>query len=451
VVLVNKIHALMKLDLVKRLMRGVGANGYSQLVTLFIQLAAVPVLITYWGVEQYGIWIALSALPSYLASSNLGVANAAASEMTVLTANKLRNKENRILKVYHTACALTLIMFFIVLIVSAVALYYFPGSSFIFNDVMDVTVLKTTLMLLVLYTLITLFGGLWDAVFRSTGRYAQGTVLLHTIRLVEQVALLLSVVLFSTDMIITALVLVCVRALGTLITSVFLYKKIPSIPFGIKEANLETFRYLLPASLGFMAMPIGYALFMQGMILVAASFSGVFVVVFSTTRTLTSLGRQIVSMITHATWPELSRAFGEGDSTLAKKIFITGSVISLCLLFIYFVMLAILGDSIFRVWTGGEVMFNYALFYILAFSAVFGALWNQAFTLLASINKHMMFSFIFVLAGLILVVACYLMQQGNSYSELDIMLLLPVAELLLVIIAYYLVYKLMGSKGVSYE
>jgi O-antigen/teichoic acid export membrane protein len=121
------------------------------------------------------------------------------------------------------------------------------------------------------------------------------------------------VTLFEADIFIAAASLVASRIIGTLLVSGYLARVIPQLPFGLQYANLKTFKHLLPASLGFMAMPIGYAFFIQGMVLIAASYSASYAAVFSTTRTLTSLGRQVVSMVAHASWPELSRAFGENN------------------------------------------------------------------------------------------------------------------------------------------
>jgi O-antigen/teichoic acid export membrane protein len=436
-----KARYFFKTDLFGRLVRGIGANAYSQLVTLFIQLASVPLLISYWGVEHYGIWIALSALPAYLASSNLGIANAAASEMTILNAKNVTSDNVEVTNVYHTACVLTLIMSFVVFALALAVVYSYPPENFMFGDIMPVTLLKSTLLILILYTLVTLYGGLWDAAFRSTGRYAQGTMFLHSIRLLEQVALLLSVVFFNTDIFYAATVILICRILGTLFVALYLAISKPKIPFGLKQANLKTLRRLLPASVGFMAMPIGYAFFIQGMIIVVASFSATFVAVFATTRTLTSLGRQLVSMVAHASWPELSRAYGEGDKKLVKKLFLGSITLTSLLLFLYFLFLGFLGQNIFEIWTNGEIDFDYSIFIILSLAAIAGSIWNQCYILLASINKHAKFALAFVFIGFSLLATCYLMK-GFGFDVIYILAALPIAEMLLVGIAIYYVSKL---------
>ena len=69
-----------------RLFSGVGANAYSQAVTLLIQFGSVPLLLSAWGAQTFGLWLVISALASYLALADFGFSTAAANEMMLATA-----------------------------------------------------------------------------------------------------------------------------------------------------------------------------------------------------------------------------------------------------------------------------------------------------------------------------------------------------------------------------
>ena len=69
-----------------RLFRGVGANAYSQAVSFSIQFGSVPLLLSAWGAHTFGLWLVISAIPSYLALSDFGFSAAASNDMTLAAA-----------------------------------------------------------------------------------------------------------------------------------------------------------------------------------------------------------------------------------------------------------------------------------------------------------------------------------------------------------------------------
>ncbi len=47
----------------RRILHGLGANAYGQLVVIIIQLAGVPILLHAWGAQLYGDWLILAGHP----------------------------------------------------------------------------------------------------------------------------------------------------------------------------------------------------------------------------------------------------------------------------------------------------------------------------------------------------------------------------------------------------
>lgn len=71
---------------VKRVVKGLGANGYGQLVSVVVQLVGVPVLLYAWGPQLYGEWLILFAIPTYLSIADLGFSQSVANDMTARVA-----------------------------------------------------------------------------------------------------------------------------------------------------------------------------------------------------------------------------------------------------------------------------------------------------------------------------------------------------------------------------
>jgi hypothetical protein len=50
-----------------RVVRNLGAGAASYAVTIIVQLASVPIFVTFWGTERYAEWLLLMGIPIYFA------------------------------------------------------------------------------------------------------------------------------------------------------------------------------------------------------------------------------------------------------------------------------------------------------------------------------------------------------------------------------------------------
>src|SRR5258708_39598444 len=69
-----------------RLIRGFGATALGPVVTAIVQIVSVPVFLHFWGGKLYGEWLIISAIPIYLALSDVGFATVACNDMTMRVA-----------------------------------------------------------------------------------------------------------------------------------------------------------------------------------------------------------------------------------------------------------------------------------------------------------------------------------------------------------------------------
>jgi hypothetical protein len=90
-------------NVLRRIRNGLGANLYSQIATVIVQLVGAPILLHAWGAQLYGEWLVLSAIPAYLSMSDLGFSQSAGYDMTALVA---RNDRAGALAVFQSLGAL---------------------------------------------------------------------------------------------------------------------------------------------------------------------------------------------------------------------------------------------------------------------------------------------------------------------------------------------------------
>ncbi len=69
-----------------RIAKGTVAQGFSQVARIVMRFIEVPLLLHFWGAQMYGEWLILTAIPVYLAMTDIGFTNVARRDMAMLIA-----------------------------------------------------------------------------------------------------------------------------------------------------------------------------------------------------------------------------------------------------------------------------------------------------------------------------------------------------------------------------
>ena len=379
-----------------KLLRNLGANAYGQGITILIQLASVPLYLHYWGVALYGEWLILSAIPAYLALSDIGFASVAANDMTMRVAHGDRRGA---LEVYQS------IWLFIsgvsVLVGSALAfvIYCVPvAAQFSITHISEAQT-RQLLIVLMLYVLVGLQGGVLNAAFRAAGRYAYGTLLGNTVRLAEWAVSMVGLLLGGGVLAIAMLTL-AIRLLGLLLMWLVLRKQERWLHLGTGAASVQQVRSLLKPAAAFMAFPLGLALSLQGMVLIIGMTLGAAaVVVFTAYRTLTRLLVQVITMLNQAVWPEISAAYGAKQLDLVRQLHRKGSSVTFWIALAAVGVLGVVGEWFVGLWTHNAFAQNHVLFALLLATTFLNVLWQTSWVVLMATNQHQKITFAFIVSA----------------------------------------------------
>jgi len=179
------------------------------------------------------------------------------------------------------------------------------------------------------------------------------------------------------------------RTVATIAYGAWLCRLSPWIKFGIRYSRLRTIRRMIAPAFGFMALPLGYALNFQGLVIViGATLGPVAVVSFSTLRTFTRLNTQLIGVVKNALWPELSRAFGAGQIALARQLHRHACQVALALSIGGGAVLWVVGPFIYRLWIRHGVAFDATCFHVLLLVIVTNSFWDTSSVIPMSINAH---------------------------------------------------------------
>ena len=387
---------MIKNDLKLKLFRNLGANFYGQLITIAIQLISVPLFLHYWGVTLYGEWLILSAIPAYLSLSDIGFASVAANDMTIRVA---RDDKNGALEVYQSIWIFISAVSFLVGCLLALIFYSIPVNSLFSISHISLEQTQRLLVVLMLYVLVGLQGGVLSAAFRCVGSYAYATLLNNTIRLTEW-ALSMVALAFGGGVLVVAIVTLLIRLLGLIVMWVVLYKQESWLRLGYAQASILRIRELMKPAVAFMAFPLGLALSLQGMVLVIGMTLGsAAVVIFTAYRTLTRLLVQIITMLNQAIWPEISSAYGAGKIELVKHLHHKVSSVTFWIALLAVITLGLIGEWMIGIWTRHAFEQNHTLLVLMLATVFLNVLWQTSWVVLMATNQHQKITLAFIVTS----------------------------------------------------
>jgi O-antigen/teichoic acid export membrane protein len=415
----------------QRLLNGLLAGFFGQMVSVAIQLVSLPVFLHYWGSQRYGEWLLLSAIPAYLALSDIGFSSVASNQMTMDVAAGRRAEALRSL---HSTLGIILLASGAV-IAASISLSFLPVERYLHLAITPHREVGITLVLMSLQVALGFLSGLISAGYRCEGGYARATVAINLLRFAEFLA---SVVVLACGSGVVALagIVTAVRLLGTLWMRLDLRQRAAWITFNLKSASLATVRSLTSPALAFATWPLAVALQQQGLVLMIGAILGPpVVVIWTACRTVARALFQASGVLNGALWPELSRTVGEGDLALSCRLHRLAVGVSLWGMGLLSVLLFCARDLIFRIWSHGSLAISAPLFALTLCQTIINLLWGTSSVVAASVNRHQRNTLAYVsLVALGLVVAFPLIRQfgleGATASVLLVDLcMLPVATM----------------------
>jgi O-antigen/teichoic acid export membrane protein len=344
----------------------------------------VPVFLAAWGVPTYGEWLVLSAIPTYLALSDLSFSVVAGNSMVMLVAQGRRD-EAIILgrRLWSIVTATTGVA-----VIAAMAIAVAFGGALGSGAAIPASEVRIVLVALFLGVAVSNQYGVLDAWYRADGRYPLSAALRQLGRLLE-FGFLMGAVILGAQPGLAAIAFLAGSVAGFGVSWVALRLAVPWSTFRPELPHWQTIRELVAPGLAYMAFPIGTALSLQGFVLVVGAMLGApAVVLFSTTRTVTRVVTQAISTVGNSVWPELSRSVGANHIAEARTIVRRSVQLTLVLSVASVTALALLGPTLIRIWTHGSVDPPAGLLGLLLLVVLCNSIWYSLSIVLPATNQH---------------------------------------------------------------
>jgi len=388
-----------------RIRRGIAANIFGQVVSIAIQLAMLPVLLANWGVAVFGVWTLISVVPAYLGMADLGFTTAATSKMAMAIG---RGDEAGARRTFQGVLVLNLALTVVGILTAAALLYVWSADALTFGHVVDGVTIKYALLFFVIATFFSLG---WNAVagtLKADGQYALATVYSDSIRLMDCLASLIVAGLFHGDIAQVAASMMIVRVLAALIGMVMVRRRVSWVRYGLKGVDLGELKSLARPALAVLAIPIGYSLSLQGMILVVGALIDVrAVALYSATRTVGRLSSQAVALANHASMPELARAAGANDWVRAGRLIWLNILAAAIVAVLFLAGVNLIGPQLIHLWSGGHLEPGRMLLLLISAACAIQAMSNASGNMLIALNSHDRYAYVFLAMAILAVGAAF--------------------------------------------
>lgn len=380
-----------------RITKGIIASFYGQGVTLLFQFISVPLFISNWGVNEYGQWLTIFAIPMTLSMLDFGFFSVIGNKIS----NAIQNKDNKL------ACNIINSVFSLIAIVYGVMLITLIMASGLYNINYNFPIL----FCLVSYSTLILFANFYVSIFRANREYHIGSFLINTARLIECV-FVLAALLFTPTMLEVSLVYLISRIITSLF--IFCYFRIRNSWYKLESCQLKYIsRKDLNDSLDYALMPIAFILNNQGSIFLLNAIAGnAQVAIFVTARTYFRLTNNIVTAITNSSWQEINYTANEGNRSKLAEIMRLLNRFTYIISISSSTVLMILFEYILGIWTRGEINYNFHYSALIMLSTLVFSLWQPYHVFLSAIGDYRNHTKVYFILQVLLITLSYFSGFG---------------------------------------
>ncbi|MBC8053463.1 MAG: lipopolysaccharide biosynthesis protein [Sphingobacteriaceae bacterium] len=419
----GKLNAVsLKLSLLLNTGAGVWNRGSGAL----IRLVQVPLLLSALGVNDYGRWLVLSTLPSWLMLASFGFGSVAANEMSMsVAAGDIKSANN----VFSSTISLVLAIGFIGSIAAAVISPFIKWESFLNfpPDRHDEIALAVTFMAIAVFVSFlseTLLGR-----YRAAKKAHLAVFIISFGPWLDLLGIIVALK-YSHRFDCLGFAMLASTTLFFLVYLFFSWRVMPQISFSLKKIEPHRFKYLFKKGAAFQAFPLGNALLFQGNLLVVQAMLGpAAVAIFGTARTLVRTVNQVMEVINQAIWPELSHLFGSGDLKKAAKLHRGAVGISILLSLLGVISLAVIGRTLYGLWVGKSIELSQELLVMFLLPIPLNALWFTSSVVHMASNQYEGLAVRYLIAAALAGIACAILSyffgiEGAALSTMVVDILL---------------------------
>lgn len=350
-----------------------------------VRLLRIPLLLTALGPEDYGLWLVLASLSSWLAIPYTGIASVAGGSMAMSVAGDDIPSARR---VYSDLVVLKSGTFLLLATLAGVCTAILPLHEWLGIPVGRSGESMAALLILCLGVLTGGVAEVFGARLRASGQSHIPAIWQGATAWIELGLLMLALRFTSRFDILAAAAL---ASSISYMAALFLFSRrsLHEVRFDPSCVTLEGMKSIFRKGLYFQAFPLGQTLLLQGQILVVQWLLGpAAVAVYATARTLVRVISQTLEMVNHSVWPEMSILFGRRDLSGVAVLHRSSVLFSLALSVAASFLFLLMGPELYAFASGNMLSVDRPLLACFLLPISFNALWYTSSMVQLSCNRH---------------------------------------------------------------
>jgi len=442
----NYILKFLKEDLnkvqIKRLIKNFISDISLNIIGIITQLIFPPLMIMIYGLEGFGIWIFLTAIPSSLTIINLNINAAANTQMSIFY-----NKKNKkgMCETYTNSVFTSLFIIFILIIISLLLINFYDFDLNIF-DKLDTYNLKIILIYIFTSLYINLIADVLRIGLTYKGKLYQDTYIESFFLFFSKFLIIIFSLVFESFLL--AAIALFLGSVFRIITYYYYFLKHNkgTIMFSSKLFSLKQSKKLLKLSFPYYLWSVNH--FVKNsfqIIIIGLYFNANIVGLITTFKTLFYfLPIKITNIIGRSLTYEFTKYYAEKKFSLLKKIFAKFiKTISICMI-IYIIIISVIGESIYNLWITNLQIFDYILMILIILDVSIYIIGYYFAIINRSINNFLSQSVFDTLMNIsTILIFVYLYKWYQSYYLLFILNI--ITTILLLLFSIYMAKKVIKS------
>lgn len=390
------------------------ANLCSTFFRILSAFIIIPFYIKYLGENLYSDWIVIFSISSLFEIANFGINQGVNNQYSIMYNSGQKN--SRLLMT--NAISLILIIYFISII--SVNILWNTLDIYRFFSIDSLSKDNTIIIISFLISKIfidIIIGILCSHFFALDKNFY--SIIINLVKYIFEFSII--IILLSLGYSLNNVSMGIFLNSLLIMLLIFFYIKLNIQKIKDYVPNKKILSLIIKPSAGFSLLTISELILNHGFIYIAKIFfSNNFLILWNTSRTLVNYIRSFQGLITSSVMPSLNVYFSKGKKSdfiaLYKKTNVIMLISSLILVSIIF----ILKEYIWIYWLGDSLIISKELINYLLIGALLSSFWIVKTTLIASINKHLQYSFIYFCTAIFSIVLFIVL---NSIVKVDYILL----------------------------
>ncbi len=394
-----------------------------------IQIIYPPAMLFAWGVENFGVWVFLSTIPTTLAVFNINVSFASRTEMSV---NFEKKKYDEVSKIF---CNSFFLVLFNMIIFSLISLGIFltqDSNIEIFSN-LDISNLDSILLLIILAFYFTILDNFFFLGITYTGNVSKYNYIILFYEIILKILIPLSGIFFN-DLIYPAIILLIINFLKNLTLFVIYKNNKKKLSLTFTNYDYKYIKFLFRLSLSFYFQNVSSIIKNNGILILSGFYFGPSIVgLITTAKTLFYyLPNRFLDILNSSLYYEYSKSFGQKKYNNLIFIFKTQIKFTLLILLFFIVCSLMFGREIYGFWLNHEYDLTFMLLFLIVMESFFFNLYNSIEVLIKAVNKFFkttMISLFFSLTTLLITYILFNMDYSfyfyfyiNLLSSLSILI-----------------------------